>query len=172
MRLALLAIVCACKSSTEPAEPADRVKPQRPPSNVVERTTDGGRVLTVETDAGPIDIHVAEGPIPANAEMMCSDPADYTTYPRSQIHVVPTYIEDRDQYVGSFRCNTHWKKALAETRARLAKHPHDVGALLEVILARGVTEDRLRAIVSGKDEAGAAAAVLDAIEAGTLVLEP
>lgn len=135
-------------------------------------TPDEDKVITIGTSAGPIDIHV--GTPPPDAEFMCSDPADYKTYPRSKIHVVPTYSAESQQYVGSFRCDTHWKQAIAQTRARFASHPSDDegAALLSAVVAHGVTKDQLRAIVSGKPIAAAIDATLDAIESGKLVLEP
>lgn len=117
-------------------------------------------------------IQVASGELPANAELMCS--ADYRVYPRAEIHVVPTYNQDLQRYVGSYRCNADWKAALSETRARFAAHPtDDEGAMiLQVFLERGVTQDQLRARVAGKPMEKAIPAVLDSLERGELVLAP
>jgi hypothetical protein len=117
-------------------------------------------------------IKVVDGPMPDDAEFMCS--ADYKAHPHSELHVVPTYNVDLGRYVGSYRCNVHWKAALAETRARFAAHPTDDegAAILQVFLERGVTEDQMRGLVAGEDIRSAIAAVLDALEAGKLTLSP
>lgn len=118
------------------------------------------------------DITVADGPMPADARFMCS--ADYQVYPRSELHVVPTFNADLGRYVGSYRCNADYRQAIAETRARFHAHPtaDEGGAILEVFLARGVQEDDLRAIVGGKPLLDAIDAALDALETGKLTLEP
>jgi hypothetical protein len=117
-------------------------------------------------------IKVLDGPLPDNAEFLCS--ADYQVHPQSELHVVPTYNADIDRYVGSYRCNADWKAALAETRARFAATPTDEegGAILQVFLDHGVEKDQLRAVVAGKDIRGAITAALDALEAGKLTLSP
>jgi hypothetical protein len=108
--------------------------------------------------------------IPDDMQFMCS--ADYETHPVSQLHVIPTYNEHLDRYVGSYRCDRHWAAALSETRARLRA---DVGTdelamLLEVILARGVTVEQLRELVAEKSPHDAGDAVLDALATGQLRL--
>lgn len=117
-------------------------------------------------------IEVASGAMPADAEFMCS--ADLGVHPHSELHVVPTYNQDLQRYVGSYRCNADWKAALTETRERFAAHPtDDEGAMiLQVFLERGVTQDQLRARVAGKAMEKAIPAVLDSLERGELVLAP
>lgn len=119
-----------------------------------------------------LGIEVATGPIPADAEFMCS--ADYEVHPQSELHVIPTFNADLGRYVGSYRCNKDYKQALAETRARFRANPteDEGGGILQVFVERGVSQDRLRAIVGGKSLPDAIMAALDALESGELSLEP
>jgi hypothetical protein len=148
----LLALIAAC----------DRASPKDPPVLA-------SKYQQVMDKYG---IQVASGAMPADAEFMCS--ADYKVHPHSELHVVPTYNADLPRYVGSFRCNADWKQAIAETRARFAHDPTDDegAAILQVFIERGVTDDQLRARVAGKPMRDAIPAVLDALEAGELVLAP
>lgn len=119
-----------------------------------------------------LGIKVAQGPIPEDAQFMCS--ADYDVHPVSELHVVPTYNEDLGRYVGSYRCNKDYKAALAETRARFRANPteDEGGGILQVFVERGVTNDQLRAVVGGKTLPDAIEAALAALERGTLKLTP
>jgi hypothetical protein len=123
----------------------------------------------IDTKIGPIKV---TDDIPADAELMCS--VDYKPYPRAEMHVVPTYSPDLKRYVGSYRCNQHWKAAIAETRARFAANPTDEeGAMiLQVFVERGVTAKQLLPLTEGKPMKEALPAVLDALEAGKLELAP
>jgi hypothetical protein len=119
-----------------------------------------------------LGIEIASGSMPADAEFMCS--ADFEVHPASELHVIPTFNHDLGRYVGSFRCTAHYKQAIAETRAGFRADPtEDHGAaILTVFVERGVSNDRLRAIVGGRNLSDAIDAALDALEAGTLKLEP
>ena len=123
----------------------------------------------VDTKIGPIKVAKE---LPADAKFMCS--ADFKVYPRLEIHVVPTYQPTLERYVGSYRCNEHWKAAIAETRARFARTPTvDEGSrILQVFVERGVTAEQMRPLTAGKPIEQAVPAVLDALEAGTLALTP
>jgi hypothetical protein len=144
--LLLVLLVAACKH--------DRRDPSKQPD-------------VVQTKVGPIKVVDS---IPDDAEIMCS--ADYQTFPKSQIHVIPTWNKDLGNYVGSYRCNTHWKAAIAETRARFAANPTDEeGArILQVLLDRGITEQQLLPLTNGKPMKVIIPAVLDALEDGRFVL--
>jgi hypothetical protein len=64
--IAFLALCTACKESS--------VKEPPPPS----------KPTVIQTKVGPIEVH--EGPVPPDAEFMCS--ADFQTHPMSELHVI------------------------------------------------------------------------------------
>lgn len=123
----------------------------------------------IDTKVGRIEV---ADPIPEGAEFMCS--ADLEVVPRAELHVVPTFQESLKRYVGSYRCNKHWKEAIAETRARFAKNAteNEGAGILQVFLERGVTREQARVFTAGKPIDEAVTAMLDALEAGKLVLDP
>lgn len=151
LAIALIACAYACTKSDPPAPPVvDHALPDH-----------------IDTKIGPIKVVET---LPPDAEVMCS--ADLKIYPRSEIHVVPTYEPTLQRYVGGYRCNEHWKAAIAETRARFARNPTDDegAAILQVFVERGVTTEQLLPLTSGKSIKEAIPAVLDALEAGKLTL--
>ena len=79
-----------------------------------------------------MSIRVATSAIP-NASYLCSKCLH--PFPASRIHVVPTHDEHLG-YVGSYRCDDHWKASLAETRARIAADASvdEVAGMLEVLV--------------------------------------
>jgi hypothetical protein len=123
-------------------------------------------VLHVTPD---VSVHVAASVVP-NAEYLCSK--CYHAFPASKMHVVPTQDEQLGAYVGSYRCDEHWKAAVAETRARIAADASvdEVGGMLQVLTTRGVPKERLRSFTAEKSPSEASFAVLDALERGALVI--
>lgn len=108
--------------------------------------------------------------MPPNAQLLCSKCLH--PFPPSKIHTVPTYDDHLGRYVGSYRCDDHWKAALSETRARITADASvdEVGGMLEVLVSRGVPKERLRTFTEEKSLDDAALAVLDALERGRLVV--
>jgi hypothetical protein len=87
--------------------------------------------------------------------------------------VVPTFDVPLQKYVGAYRCEAHWKQAIAETRAGFLERndiEFEAGALLAMLVGRGISRETLRAHTSGKMPVDAIMEVLDEIEAGRLVL--
>jgi hypothetical protein len=170
MRMWVWIAFVACSSSSSRSNDHEHTK-----ETVVEtkvgplRVVEGPNGTVIETKAGPIGV---VDHMPDNAQLMCS--ADYQVYPRAEIHVVPTFNADLQRYVGGYRCNTHWKAAIREARARFASQPteDEGGGILQVFLDHGINEDQLRAVVGGKALRDAIPAALDALESGQLILQP
>src|SRR5437764_1421519 len=103
-------------------------------------TSSNDGTLSIETSSGPITVRVSNN-MPPDAQMLCSAPDDLKPYPRSQMHVLPGYANGR--YVTTFRCDKHWKAALAQTRARFAANPNEDDAvdILMFIVDHGISED-------------------------------
>lgn len=109
--------------------------------------------------------------VPTNALMMCS--TCYETHPLREMHVVPTWLEENQRYVGSYRCAKDWKSSLRATRERLERERGDdeARAMLEPVLAR-VDRAALEPLLANESSHDGALTVLAAIERGELVLRP
>lgn len=112
--------------------------------------------------------------VPAVATFLCS--SCLLDVPRARIRVVPTFDAPRQAYLGSYRCELHWKPSLDETRNGFLERAEtdlefEAGALLSFLVTRGITRDMLRVHTTGKMPVDAVMAVFDEIEEGRFVLE-
>lgn len=121
---------------------------------------------------------------PTRASAIAAAPADpgsrlcstcLQTFAREQIHVVPSFVPELARYVGSTHCDADWKRAVLATRIgflqRAATDPDfESGALLMLLVARGIERDALRVHTTGRTPIAAIEAVLDEIEAGRIEL--
>ena len=111
--------------------------------------------------------------LPGEASFLCSSCG--RSFPQAQTHVVPTFEPTRQAYVGSYRCDQHWKAALDETRNVFLERAgtdlqFESGALLAFLVGRGISRDVLRRHTTAKMPVDAVMAVLDELEAGRLSL--
>ncbi len=110
--------------------------------------------------------------LPASYFLMCS--VCRTPCPNVDAHVVPRWNPDLSRIVTAYRCGNCWLPALAELRATVASGASEVLMSFGDFLTRhGLIRDAetVRAEAPAEQVAHLLA-ILDALQAGTLTLNP